>query len=284
MWTIPCGAMRAFWVRQGARPIGAAAVLAMVISTSAAAHGAVVDFESFAQPPYSLGPSSYYNGADGAGGFTIGGAQFNNDYVDFGGGFYAWRGWAASDVADVQTPGYDNQYSAYALPVGGGAGGTTFFGVAFAASAGDAYIDLPDGVSPVSIAVTNTTYAALSMRDGDPFAKKFGGPTGADPDYFKLLIRGLDGAGAPVGEVDFYLADYRFADSSQDYIISDWSTVDLSPLAGARRLEFSFESSDVGMFGINTPTYVAVDNLTFTPEPTVAMALITVAALRRTRR
>jgi hypothetical protein len=35
--------------------------------------------------------------------------------------------------------------------------------------------------------VTNTTYAYNSMRDGDMFAKKFGGPTGNDPDWYKLL-------------------------------------------------------------------------------------------------
>src|SRR5262249_17448897 len=35
----------------------------------------------------------------------------------------------------------------------------------------------------------------------------------------------------------------------------------LSAMAGARTLSFEFASSDVGMFGINTPTYLALDNL-----------------------
>jgi hypothetical protein len=36
------------------------------------------------------------------------------------------------------------------------------------------------------------TYAALSMRDGDGFAKQFGGASGDDPDYFLLTITGRD--------------------------------------------------------------------------------------------
>ena len=70
-----------------------------------------------------------------------------------------------------------------------------------------------DGRRFESLMVTNTTYAALSMRDGDSFAKKFGGPSGNDPDYFRLTITGKDSGGSTIGSVEFYLADYRFADS-----------------------------------------------------------------------
>ena len=35
----------------------------------------------------------------------------------------------------------------------------------------------------------------------------------------------------------------------------------LTSLAGARSLLFGLRSSDVGPFGINTPTYIALDNL-----------------------
>ncbi len=248
-----------------------------------ASSGAVtIGFEEFAQPPYALGPESFYNGSDGAGGFASGGAFFNNNYVDFGGGFYAWSGWSVSNVTDVATPGFANQFAAYNLPAGGGSDGSAFFGVAFSFSPGDATIVLPDGLQPQSVRITNTTYAALSMRDGDAFAKKFGGLSGNDPDYFKLIITGLDTGGTPVGSVEFYLADYRFEQNELDYIVSAWTTVDLGSLAAARRLSFALESTDVGPFGINTPTYFALDNLVLVPEP--AAGLLSALALLLARR
>ena len=242
----------------------------------------VVDLEEFDEPPYSLGPESYYNGSDGAGGFTSQGAFFNNTYIDYGGGIYSWSGWSVSNITDNTTPGYDNQYSAYP---GGGADGSEFYGVAYTFNPGDAYIDLPGGAVIESMAVTNTTYAGLSMLYGNAYAKQFGGPTGNDPDWFKLIITGLDEGGVTIGEVAFYLADYRFPDNSLDYIIDEWVSVDLASVSSAQTLSFGLESSDVGTYGMNTPAYFAMDNLTFIPEPGSAMLLLGGGAviLRRRR-
>src|SRR5262249_30519839 len=100
---------------------------------------------------------------------------------------------------------------------------------------------------------------------GDMFSKKFGGPDGTDPDYFLLTIYGLDAAGNPTGSVDFLLADYTFQDPNLNYIISAWTTVDLTPLGNAVLLQFNLISSDIGPFGMNTPSYFALDNLVVTP-------------------
>jgi hypothetical protein len=43
----------------------------------------------------------------------------------------------------------------------------------------------PTPVTVTGAYFTNTTYAALSMLSGDSFAKKFGGASGDDPDWFK---------------------------------------------------------------------------------------------------
>lgn len=258
-----------------------AAALAIAPALGGAAYAASVGFESFALPPYSLGPESFYNGSDGAGGFTESGAFFNNLYTDFGGGFYAWSGWSASNVTDNTTPGFPNQFSAY---TGGGAGGSAFYGVAYCFAPGDAYIDLPAGAAPASIRISNATYAAISMRDGDSLAKKFGGPSGDDPDFFKLTIAGLDADGSAAGAVEFYLADYRFADNTLDYIVDDWVDVDLTPLTGAARLSFGLESSDNGVFGMNTPAYFVADDLTFVPEPASIAVVALGCALTARRR
>jgi hypothetical protein len=225
-------------------------VLELVLLAAAPAQARIViDFEDL-----HLDPNSYYNGSDGAGGFFSEGAFFNNTYDSH---FGSWAGWSYSNTTDVTTPGFMNQYSAYNLPNGGGFRSPNY-GVADNFSFGDAYISLPNGTRPVSVRVTNTTYAALSMRDGDMFAKKFGGADGTDPDWFLLTIYGLDDSGNVTGAVEFYLADYRFTNK---YIIHEWTKVDLEPLGAATTLMFGLASTDNGQFGMNTPAYFAIDNL-----------------------
>jgi len=172
---------------------------------------------------------------------------------------------------DTTTPGFVNQYSAIA---GSGAFGSRTYGVAFTGGQVGAQADVSriTFAAPVSLKgayFTNTTYAALSMRDGDSFAKKFGGPSGNDPDYFILTITGRDSQNAVTGSVEFALADYRFADPALDYIVSNWTFVDLSSLGEVAALEFSLDSSDQSFGFLNTPSYFAMDNLTFTHDPSV---------------
>ena len=239
------------------------------------ARAQVADFEDLTLS----GAETFNNGSDGAGGFTSGGAFFNNTFTDFG-TFTTWEGWSYSNVTNVTTPGFGNQYAAYHLP-GGGGDQSSQYGVAFTFEPGIATIELPAGTIPVSARVTNTTFAALSMLNGDSFAKKFGGATGNDPDWFKLSITGLDALASPLNSVDFYLADYRFADNSQDFLIDEWTTLDLTSLAGASTLSFGLTSSDTDpSFGINTPAYVALDNLVTAviPEPG-SLVLATFAGL-----
>ena len=90
----------------------------------------VVDFEDL-----PLAGESYYNGSDGAGGFTSNGTFFNNTFTDFGGGFSAWSGWSYSNLTDNTTPGFGNQHSAI---TGGGAEGSSSYAVGFASAPGQA--------------------------------------------------------------------------------------------------------------------------------------------------
>jgi hypothetical protein len=226
----------------------------------------------------------FYNGSDSAGGFASGGAHFVNYYnSDWG----SWSGWAYSTTADSVTPGYTNQYSAYpgAFTTG------TPYGIAYvSAYDGPTTLTLPSGIdTPLSLTLTNTTYAYDSMLNGDGFAKKFGGVTGDDADWFLLTITGKDAFNSTLGSVEFYLADFRFADNGLDYIVSDWTEVDLSGLGSdVHTLEFTLTSSDSGDYGINTPSYFALGGLTAVPEPSAYAALaggfILAFALVRRRR
>ena len=242
------------------QPVFAVFVCLGLLSAEAVAGQIVADFEDL-----SLSPETFNNGSDGSDGFASAGIQFSNDYNSE---FNSWSGFAYSNLTDTTTAGFLNQHSSFA---GSGAGGSANYGVAFVSSFGPtAQITLPEPTTVNQMSITNTTYAALSMLQGDDFAKKFGGPTGDDPDFLRLAIHGRDATGAPTGSVPFFLADFRFSDNSRDYVIDEWTDVDLTDLgANVKWLEFEMETTDVGMFGANTPLYFALDNLTIqsVPEP-----------------
>lgn len=222
----------------------------IVLLTTIPAAAQISDIEDLV-----LEAESFWNGSDGSGGFTSDGVHFNNLFDDTFGPY--WEGFALSNVADNTTPGPDNQYSAI---TGGGAAGSSNYVVGYVGFLGTVpTVTIPEDGNLSGLYVTNATYAYFSMRDGDPFAKQFGGPDGTEPDWFLLTITGKDADGATIGEVEFYLADFRSDDSAQDYIVSEWTWVDLTSVSAARTLEFALTSSDVGDFGMNTPAYFALD-------------------------
>lgn len=233
------------------------AILVFVIA--GAAKAAVSDFEDL-----SLGSESYWNGSDGSGGFHSGSAYYNNNYNTMYG---SWDGFSYSNITDTTTSGMAGQYNAI---TGGGQGGSSNYAIGYVGWAQPPTVTL-DVVGVVDgLYVTNNNYAYYSMLYGDAFAKKFGGVSGNDEDWFLLTITGKDSGGAVTGMVDFYLADYRFADNSLDYILDEWSGVDLRSLGAVKSLEFTLSSSDIGEWGMNTPAYFAID--TVVPEPcTIAL-------------
>ncbi|HEX7584175.1 MAG TPA: DUF4465 domain-containing protein, partial [Prolixibacteraceae bacterium] len=169
--------------------------------------------------------------------------------------YKSWYGFAYSNLTDITTAGYTNQYSAI---TGQGFNGSANYAVCYPAPTARVGYAMP--TKTTGFYVTNSTYAYLSMKNGDAFAKKFGGDTGNDPDYFKLMIEGLDTNGLPVDTVSFYLADFRFADNSKDYILNKWTWVDISKLKETRFLRFSLSSSDNAIWGMNTPGFFCIDN------------------------
>ncbi len=224
----------------------------------------------------TLAPNSYENGRNLNGSFVSGGTTFLNDYnatYDFSTGF------SYSNVNDPTTPGYKNQFAA----ITGTAHGGTNYAVAYDAST----LRLQAGTTIQGLYITNTTYTGLSMQNGDSFAKKFGGATGNDPDFFSIVATGFAG-GTKTGAAEFFLGDYRFGDNTKDYVVRDWRWFDLTGLGSATEVRFSYTSSDTGSFGINTPVYFALDDLRTqaVPEPAsmAALAAGLVALVRRRTR
>jgi hypothetical protein len=270
------------------RVLGLMATLILGLGAANDTHAGVVDFEDLTPNTSYTGPGGgkYWNGSDGKGGFVTNGATFANSYDNTYG---SWSGWSYSNTSDTVTDGYTNQFSAYT-------------GIDHTADPGKNYAVYSEPWSPaptLTLAphmvvqgawITNTTYAALSMKNGDGFAKKFGGATGNEADWFLLSISGTNSLGQS-NTVDFYLADYRFGDNASDYIVNTWSWVDLTALGDAQELTFDLSSSDVGQWGMNTPALFALDDLVFSeaPEPTTLVTvgiglLLGTAVFRRRNR
>lgn len=242
-------------------------------------------------------PETYYRGdvsQSNTDPWVVGSVEFSNR-VDLYPGFDpAWSGWAYSNTTDSTTADFSNQYSA--APGGGsdGLGGADTGGTYALAFGSGAWFNLPTGARLQTIDWTNGTYPLMSMRFGDAFSKKFGGPGGDDPDFFRVTLTGnagRDGAGPVTGSVVLDLADFTSPDAAQDYIVDSWRVgEDMTALGDAQSVTLSFASSDTGMFGINTPTYFFMDNLTYSvtaiPEPStvVSLALLATPFVLRRRR
>lgn len=201
-----------------------------------------------------LDTNSYWIGSNqGSNDFISGFAHFSHFYDS---AYYSWNGFGYSNVQDITTEGWANQY---ACRPGIGAENTSNYGVFYQWAKDSIWFDstlVLDGIY-----VTNSTYAALSMQFGDAYSKKFGGDNGNDPDWFLLNINGYDEFGISTGVIEFYLADYRFENNEEDFVVTDWQWVDLTDLGEVKTVKFNLSSSDNGDWGMNTPAYFCLDEL-----------------------
>lgn len=103
---------------------------------------------------------------------------------------------------------------------------------------------------PQSVYVQNTAYAYYTMVDGSPWSKKFDAT-----DWLKLTAHGVHADGTEA-EADFYLAkDGKYAE--------EWTLMDLTALGSVKEMYFTLTGSDTGQWGLNTPSYFAIDALSF---------------------
>lgn len=114
-----------------------------------------------------------------------------------------------------------------------------------------------------SIDVANTQLAHLVMKYGtENGIRNFGGENNNELDWCKLIIEGLNAQGVKTDTVNFYLADYRFENKKKNYIVSDWTTVDLKKLGKVNKIIFSIDSSIRDEENhILTPQQFCLDNI-----------------------
>ncbi|OIP01788.1 MAG: hypothetical protein AUJ98_03180 [Bacteroidetes bacterium CG2_30_33_31] len=209
----------------------------------------------------SLPVDTFWNGSDSSGGFISGNAFFANEY---NGTYDSWAGFSYSSKTDSTTANYSNMYSA---ANGTGFNASQTYATAYISPYSSAnYINLINtakGKIVDGFYINNNAYAYLSMLNGDAYSKKFGGLSGNDPDWFRLKITGYLN-GIFTDSTEFYLADFRDSVNTHDYIIKNWTWLDLTSLGKIDSMVFSMSSSDVGSWGMNTPSYFCIDNLSTT--------------------
>jgi hypothetical protein len=255
-----------------------------VAAFAGTAAAVVVDFEDLTVPP-----SGFFNGDPGtlspgqsvSTPWTAGGVAFSNTFgIDSYGGFdyQWWEGFSYSNVVNTTDPAFANQYASYP---GGGYQSSTYAVPHTEYNDYRPAVTLPVPTTVSGFRIANTTYAAETMRNGDQYGFSTPLPPGG---WFATTAIGRLGA-TTTGSATFYLADLRGA--SPPGILASWEWFDLSSLGTVDRIEFEFTGSDTGPFGLNTPRYFALDNLTVTavPEPTVTViaASIAIAAVVRWR-
>ncbi len=214
----------------------------------------VSDFESF-----SLPADSFYYNASGADWQTTN-ASFHYDY-NFG---YWSAGFAYTNKNNVDSGNYRHLYNCI---TGKGYNLSNYY----ATGQPGAIIRIKAPSTSVNgFYVTNTTYAYKSMKNGDSFSTKFGDstaahsgyPKGSYPDFLKLTVKGYSGGTLKPDSTEFYLADFRFSNNTQDYILKAWQWVDCTNLGAVDSVTFFMYSSDNSFGFMNTPGFFSIDNFT----------------------
>lgn len=175
---------------------------------------------------------------------------FDNYFSDF-----SWGGFMYTNKSDIINSNYTNNSA-----ITGKANSGKVYLTANNTSENPAVISFKDGTGyrVSGIYITNSTYAYLSMKNGDQFSKKF-----SNGDWFKLDIFGKDISGNNSSTVTVYLADFR---NGKTELLDNWTWVELSGLGVLKSLHFNLSSSDTSDWGMNTPSYFCVDDITILIE------------------
>jgi len=222
-------------------------VCLLAVLSSMAQNSMRTNLSTFDVVPLNM--ESFYNGSDLKGGFTNGHFYFRNNFDTT---WKVWSGFSVSNTTDTLTSDFTNEYSSI---TGKGINGTSNYAVCF----GSGLVIPEKKESLTGFYITNSTYSYTTILKGGAFSKKFGGVSGNDKDWFRLKIINYN-KGFKTDSLLFYLADFQNDDNSKDYIVKNWEWVDLSKFVSTDSLYFTFEGSDFGQFGLNTPAYAVIDD------------------------
>ena len=223
--------------------------------------GDAFDYPEFVWNELGLDYAEQYG--SGVAQFFIDGVGFTNcmEYDDWY-NYYTWYGFGLSTETNTAYLGMENEMASV---TGSGANNSLGYGIAYWVSGEfdwitfetvqSLVIQLPDGAMIDSMMVTNTVWTHGSMTKGDSFT---GGPLG-EGKYQTLVVVGLDADGNRISELE----DVEFDMGRDGNIVSDWQKLDLSSLAGASQLQFSFVSNVTSYGDPVFPVYFAFDDIVY---------------------
>ena len=156
------------------------------------------------------------------------------------------QGWFYGGIAISNYVDADQTHNSYEyqLAVPKSNGSKNFAVVQAGSAANEAILTFNDGKSHVikGMQVCNTTYALYASWGGIK--------AGLGNGYkFAVTVTADNGASKEI-----VLAENNTA-------IEDWTNVDLTSLGAVKKLTFTFSGTDSGTYGLNTPAYVAIDNI-----------------------
>lgn len=199
-----------------------------------------------------------------AGSFMSGSYQFSNSYnIDYG----SWSGMGYTNRTETSFSTYlTDQFNSV---VGKGYGDSENFAVAYSNGEIKVLNKPVEGDSIRGFYITNNAYAVNAYNGNDSYAKKF-----EQGDFLKVVFTGHHADGTDA-KIEYYLADYRSTKVADHYYLDTWQWVDLQSLGKVTSIDFAFDGSDKGQFGLNTPAYFCIDN--FNGERVVTEATTQVA-------
>ncbi|MEO8761869.1 MAG: DUF4465 domain-containing protein [Bacteroidia bacterium] len=235
----------------------AIALFVGILTTSAQVNtGTTTQISDFENVTLTSKHQTVYNDSTGGGGFTSGNASFPSKWDTAYGGLWS-SGWACSSVNDTINS-YPNLYGCSA-----NRGYNNSNKYAVGTTSNPLILRMTDtllGKTVTGMYICNSTYAYTSMKNGDFISPKF---SAANKDWFKLTVKKYFHGNLSADSSEIYLADFRYADTTQNYILKNWQWVGLSSLGNVDSLTFALSSTQNDpIYGMNTPAFFCIDNLT----------------------
>lgn len=119
----------------------------------------------------------------------------------------------------------------------------------------DASIHFDKPTTVHSIDINNNIWSVLAIENGSQFSKKF-----ANNDWFIVRFKAYDNQNHQLGIMEVLLADFI---NQPNYVLKDWNRIPFYMFGDSvSSIHVDFTSSDNGAYGINTPTFILIDNVT----------------------
>jgi len=243
-------------------------LLSALLFTSICLNAQIFKTETFEGLTSVIDSGQVLNGKNSLKNYESDFASFQFDWDTSYGGYWA-KNWAASRVIYNKEETSDFAKHLYAAKPGYGcqspdydfashSGSKNVFLVGQNNSGFRLMTPIDGSLQVVQLRISNSTYAYNSMKFGDFVGKKF---SAAEKDSFVLIITGFSNEVKKFSK-RVYLADYRFADTNKNFMLDTWQIVKFIQNETADSLSFTLVSSDNGQFGMNTPAFFVMDNVT----------------------